>query len=123
MLPPSSVFCFVTPCSVAVGYQRFGGPFCPQLQGYDLDKKTNINYIEQNSLFKFIIDVYICKINFHTFLCFCNNCVIIFKQFSSLAVGRGVTNPHNKNEACYGMLHKILELVGSCEHSKLRGIP
>jgi hypothetical protein len=27
------VFWVVTPCSVVVGYQRFGGPFCLHLQG------------------------------------------------------------------------------------------
>jgi hypothetical protein len=27
------VFCVMTPCSVVVGYQRFGGPCCHHLQG------------------------------------------------------------------------------------------
>jgi hypothetical protein len=27
------VFCIVTPCSDVVGYQRFGRPCCPYLQG------------------------------------------------------------------------------------------
>jgi len=27
------VFCFVTYCSVVVGYQRFGRPFCLHLRG------------------------------------------------------------------------------------------
>jgi len=26
-------FCVVTPCSVAIGYRRFGGPLCLHLQG------------------------------------------------------------------------------------------
>jgi hypothetical protein len=30
------VFRIVTPCSVVVGYQRFRGPCCVHLQGYDV---------------------------------------------------------------------------------------
>jgi hypothetical protein len=30
-------FCVVTLCSVAVGYQRFGGPCCFHFQGEDLE--------------------------------------------------------------------------------------
>jgi hypothetical protein len=34
------LFCVVTPCSVAVGYRRFGGPCCLHLQGEDREHVT-----------------------------------------------------------------------------------
>jgi hypothetical protein len=32
-------------------------------------------------------------------------------------LGEGLTTPHHKKPACYEMLHRSSELVGSSEHS------
>jgi hypothetical protein len=40
------VFRVVTPCSVVVGYQRFGGPYCLHLQGIILKMRTIITLKE-----------------------------------------------------------------------------
>jgi hypothetical protein len=44
------VFCVVTPCSVAVGYQRFGGPCCLELQSFYTENEgstvfKNVGYL------------------------------------------------------------------------------
>jgi len=39
----AEVFWVVTPCSVVVGYQRFGGPRCLHLQGVAIQRNSNIH--------------------------------------------------------------------------------
>jgi hypothetical protein len=38
------------------------------------------------------------------------------KESSILGVGEGLTIPHRKTPACYEVLHRALELAGSCKH-------
>jgi len=49
------VFWVVTPCSVVVGYRRFGGPYCMKMRLLKLVSYRNTTRRHNNNNFRFIV--------------------------------------------------------------------
>jgi hypothetical protein len=77
---------------------------------------TNVRYIDENSLLKYIIDTQICKFIFPIFLCLRKYIISYCNGSPVWGLGEGLITLHCKESASYETLHRASELAGSCEH-------